>query len=319
MHKSELSSPPAGLIARHLDMILNLGSLGFLALAGLVLNAVIARVYGAGALGLFNIVFALYIFASQFGAGGYQYAVLRNVAGAKTQRARQAAGRTAFVMSLRSSLLTTLIAMCLIPVIAWIYPIEGLRTAWLAALPGLFCFSLNKVLLAMINGMSRMRLYAGLVSVRFVLVLLILGLLVTIHAPSPWLFVSISGAEVLLTPVLLYVTKRLWSSPARHHRRWRAYQSAFALKALPSGIMSELNTRVDVLLLGAMMGDVQAGIYSIAILLAEGYGQAVQVIRTLLNPRLVTLVARKDQGALSRLVRTWGLGIFALMMGGGRC
>jgi O-antigen/teichoic acid export membrane protein len=43
----------------------------------------------------------------------------------------------------------------------------------------------------------------------------------------------------------------------------------------------------------------------------------VQVMRTLLNPRLVAIVSRRDHEALAQLVRTWGLGIFALMMLGG--
>ena len=64
-----------------------------------------------------------------------------------------------------------------------------------------------------------------------------------------------------------------------------------------SSTISELNTRVDVLMIGAFLGDVKAGIYSIAILLAEGLWQFSVVVRNNINP----LLTRHLENKLSEL------------------
>src|SRR5262245_54632233 len=58
--------------ALSVDLLANLGSLAFLGLVGIALNVVIGRFYGPVELGIFNLVFALFIFASQFGSAGLQ-------------------------------------------------------------------------------------------------------------------------------------------------------------------------------------------------------------------------------------------------------
>src|SRR4029077_14861309 len=50
-----------------------------LALTGLLLNALIAKWYGSAALGIFNQVFAVLVFASQIATAGVQFSVLRHL------------------------------------------------------------------------------------------------------------------------------------------------------------------------------------------------------------------------------------------------
>jgi O-antigen/teichoic acid export membrane protein len=70
-------------------------------------------------------------------------------------------------------------------------------------------------------------------------------------------------------------------------RRWIAEHLRFGGKAFPSGLFSELNTRIDVLILGAFATDAVVGVYSLAAILAEGMYQLLVAVRTTYAPALV--------------------------------
>jgi O-antigen/teichoic acid export membrane protein len=294
-----------------------MASLGFLAAAGLLLNFAIGRVYGAQALGLFNIVFALYIFLSQLGVLGIHFSALRYISeyADHDQRTLDAIASGALMIATAISMIVTLAAFSLTPLVAYIYKIDGISTSWLIMLPGLWCFSINKVLLSIINGAEHMRAFAIFQTLRFMLVLSALAIVLAHRAASPLLFGVISGSEILLLPFLaLYIRRRIlvrwdWGGG----RAWLARHLSFGLRVFPSGTIGELNTRVDILLLGAILNDAATGIYSVALLLAEGLAQAVVVVRTNLNPmitRRLTLGQVSELERFGRTVSKW----FALFM-----
>ena len=51
-----------------------------------------------------------------------------------------------------------------------------------------------------------------------------------------------------------------------------------------SGILTEVNTRVDILVLGYFHGDTLVGVYSFAAILAEGFSQLPMVVRRSIDP-----------------------------------
>jgi stage V sporulation protein B len=304
------------------NVLWNLGSLAFLAAAGLVLNFVVARIYGAEALGLFNVVVALYILLSQFAVFGVHFSVLRAVS--------EHAGRnqTEVDQSITGALLATcivsagvtLLALLATPLIVRIYRMDGTATAWLAILPGLFFFALNKVLLNAINGAQHMRAFAVLQALRFALILVALSVFVFVQVKPAYLTAVFSVAEFVLFPVLLWYVAQLveqWDiRGARAHMREHLL---FGAKVFPSGSIGELNTRVDVLLLGAMLDGARAGVYSVALLLAEGLAQAIVVVRANLNPLITRYLADGDAAGLAIFARrvTAYFTIFMLVAGVG--
>jgi O-antigen/teichoic acid export membrane protein len=300
------------------DILYNLGSLGFLAIVGLILNIVIGRVYGAGILGIFSIVFAVYIFASQFGTAGIHYSVLRSVSLANDSEQARAAAYSGLLMVALTSTLATVAAWLCLPLVRWIYPIAGLDIAYLLALPGLWCFSLNKVLLSIVNGLSQMRAFAILQAARYLFVLLILTIVLMTRQPGEYITVTLTAAEILLLAVLAgYVRICVGRPGLKDTGTWMLEHARFGARALPSGLVTELNTRVDVLLLGSMLGEVQTGIYSMALTLAEGLFQVVVVVRNVVNPSLSKIVASHDQAALKSLFFSAGLGVLGLTGAGG--
>jgi O-antigen/teichoic acid export membrane protein len=267
---------------------------------------------------LFNIVFALYIFLSQLAVFGIHLSVLRYVSAYALQDARKADAAVAggLFLTLCVSVAVALLAWLATPLLAAVYQMPGIRTAWLVLLPALVCFSLNKVLLAAINGAEHMRAFAVFQALRYALILAALVVLLLARVPAELIAGVITIAEALLLPALLWYAGRVvrrwdWSGGLE----WLRTHLAFGARVFVSGVIGELNTRVDVLMIGAMLSGASAGIYSVALLLAEGLAQAVVVVRNNLNPLLTRLTqqgAAEELGAFGRRVSGW----FALFMAG---
>ena len=127
-----------------IDFLWNFGSTVILGLCGIGVNIVIARYKGAEALGVFNQVFAFYIFASQLCTGGVQFSVLRYVSihQADPYRCMEIVAPAIILVILLSG------PVCLI---AWygkeslgsLLESEGVVAGLKMAIPGLFFFALN--------------------------------------------------------------------------------------------------------------------------------------------------------------------------------
>ena len=163
--------------------------------------------------------------------------------------------------------------------------------------PGVLLFSINKVLVCILNGMRHMRAYAIFQTLRFVLIVLMLYILIRFEQPTEYLPVSLTVAEaVLLIALMIYLNLRvfaLWSR--RPTRYWFKEHFRFGLRGCLSGALSEMNTRIDVLMLGYfLISDSVVGLYSFAAIPAEALGQLAMVVRRNVDPVLGACFAKGD-------------------------
>src|SRR5262249_42743540 len=150
----------------------NVATVGILAVTGMVLNGVMARVYGAEILGIFNQVYAIFIFGSQVTTVGIQFSVLKYVAEFHHDEK---------VVSEIVAAALIAVAVCGALIIALFYaffrfspvqlysPEVALGTIYM--LPGLWFFAINKTLLNALNGRQANKAYAFFVGLRYVFVL----------------------------------------------------------------------------------------------------------------------------------------------------
>jgi len=289
-------------------IIWNIGSLGFLALAGLFLNFAIARFYGSEALGIFNIAFALFIFASQFGVFGIHFSIMQHISADYEDDDNNVgpSASAALITAVLLSSLITLIAFFGIPWVANFYGDKavGLDKACYAVLPGLWAFSINKVLYNIVNGARMMRTFAILSALRYAIMLFAFFILTLIEIPGEYLSMVFSISELALLPILFFFASKVvkpWSvsgyfQNAREHL-W------FGSRIFMSGAVLELNTRVDVLMIAYFINAKMAGIYTIAALVAEGVARLIFAVRTNINPIIGRQVKTGNSDALLSLSR----------------
>lgn len=282
----------------------NLISFGFLGISGIILNILIGRFYGPDALGIFNQVFALYIFISQFAVFGLHFSVLKYVS--EHYKDRQKCNTiitSSLIIAFISATIFVVLSYLCSDAIGYIFNSQGLSRGWLWVIPGLWCFAMNKVLLAVVNAFMHMRAFAVAQASRYVLMVVSLAVCTFIGVDGEILPVIISSAEFFLLIFLVFYTRRLYNPvSARIISEWTRKHIVFGIKSFLSGTMIELNSRVDVIMLGIFVSDAKVGIYSMASLLVEGFAQLAVVLRNNLNPLLTRYISNKQIDELKQVV-----------------
>lgn len=302
-----------------LDVLLSMGSLVVLAVSGILINLIITLARGTEGLGVFNQVYALYITLSQINTAGLQFSTLRYVSYVSDDRDRCADITTSALV---------LITLFSLPVLAVGFLAGGLiedyfdsaavAEGFRLVLPGLLFFGLNKALINALNGLQRMKAYALFRTLRFVVLPLAVSGILLLDYDNATLPFALTLTEGLLFVALSgYIYTRLLPlKPIAHLGTHLREHLSFGLRSMLSGALLELNTRVDVIILGYFTTDARVGVYSFAAMLAEGFAQFPVAIRWNIDPILGQHFARNaidDIGALvARMRRQIVLGIGAL-------
>jgi O-antigen/teichoic acid export membrane protein len=301
------------------DVLWNFASIVVLGVSGIALNTLIASVYDAAALGVFNQVWAPYVLGSQLAVGGIDLSVLKEVAAGPKERehvARTVVG--ALIPTLLLALLAATAFWLAAGLVGAFYESDAVATGVRWAAPGLFCFAVNKVLFGVVNGLRRMRAFALLQSARFLLMLAGFGIVVVADLGAPrvaFLFTFAEGVLLLLLAVEVGLQVD-W----RRSAGWRAWiprHVAYGAKSALSGVMAELNTRVDVIMLGRYLQDAPVGVYSFASMIAEGVFQLMVKLQNNYNPLIAEHVALGRLRELEALVRRGRIWSWLLMLGVG--
>jgi O-antigen/teichoic acid export membrane protein len=288
------SLPESGRFRR--DVAWNVGSLGFLAASGIALNVLIGRVYDEATLGVFNQVLAAYIFFSQIAVGGVNLSALKLIAEAPEDRERTTAITVgSLVLALALATLATLLFLFVRePVAGWLES-PGVAVGMTAAAPGVFLFAINKVLMSVVNGLRRMRAFAVFTALRYGLILA--GLLLLVQRDQDRtrgdeLAFVFTFAEGLLFVVLAIEVGRQMRFPVRGAwKDWVPVHFAYGAKSFASGILLELNSRVDIWMIGIYLADRAVGVYTVAAMVAEGIFQLLVVLQNNMNPLIARLLA----------------------------
>lgn len=266
----------------------NLFSYAFFALFGILLNVIIITFYNPAILGYFNTIYALYIVLSQFSVFGQNYAVLSLVSNAESIHNKKeylyGSLTVAFIISMIVIMMSAIIIFLSIISNFNIQFIFGFAIVVLA-LP---FFSLNKVLIGYLTGTFKLKQQAIFNTLRMALILAIILLIVFFHWPYKYLPTSFLFAEIiLLLIILIYLIlyDNFKFKPPLKNKLDELFK--FGYQALPIGLIAEVNTRIDVLCLSVFLNSTQVGIYSFALMFAEGVYQIYVVIRQVSNPYIV--------------------------------
>lgn len=272
------------------DIWWNVGGLAVAGGLGILLNYLVSVIYGAAALGVFNQVYAGYIVFSQFAALGFHYSVLRYVAAATDRHERRVVVTSALVATAATATLFAGALWLLAEPAGDLLGSPDVTRGIRYVAPGVLFFALSKVTLGCLNALQRMRWYAILFGGRFVLMMIAFAGCVALGvspAGLPIILTLAEAATLLLS--LVPVAAELGRVGRAELRRWVPEHVRFGVKGFMSGMLTVLNTRVDILVLGYFASDSVVGAYSFASILAEGLSQILIVLRTNYAPVVIRL------------------------------
>ena len=301
------------------DVLWNIASLSILGVSGIALNSIIIAACGTEALGVFNQVFAIYIVVSQFAVGGVHYSVLKYCSHSPND-IEQCVVTTVSALPLVSVIglaICTLLFLSAVKIGSWVESYK-VTTGIYLVLPGLFFFALNKVLIMLLNGLRHMRSFAIFQALRYLLILG--GVLGIIGAGSSdeKLPLSLSIAELVIFLALIsyihIVVFKLTRLPLSTLKQWLFKHISFGSRGFLSGVLAELNTRVDVIMLGYFSTDYHVGVYSFAATFAEGFAQLNTVIRQNIDPIIGRSFTEKRDKSIAEFIQKIRKTFFPIMV-----
>jgi O-antigen/teichoic acid export membrane protein len=276
-----------------------------LGISGVLANHLTAHFYGASGVGIFNQIFSFYIVFSQLAVFGIHLSVQRilpTVMDSKDSAKEQVL--SALLAASGFSAISTLFMVVLAPWLSRWMSSPELESGLISAAIGLFFFGMNKVLLAVLNGASKNLIFFILQSLRMVLILAGVVIVGRGGYSSGTLGWSFTIAETL---VFLFAA---FSARSFLYQKWNSTRLAahakshlrFGFQALPSNIFTEMNSRVDVIILGFFFSDARVGIYSFIATIAEGVYHLCIFQRALYNPKLASLFHRGNTSEFKTLI-----------------
>jgi O-antigen/teichoic acid export membrane protein len=288
-----------------LDLLWNMASFGLVAIIGILLNIIILKVYDTRVLGVFNQVFAIYLLLSQLAVGGVHLGVQRFVpANIKSDAQTKNIVLAALIVCTIISIVVIFIGFLLKDFPATILNSKAVGVGYVVILPGLLFFSWNKVLLSYHNGCRRMKAFAVFNFLRYAGILVGLLLFVIYKFDVNYLPVILSLAEACLFLVVFFYSLSFLRG-AIHFKRllvWVKIQYHFGNKALLGNFLLDVNTKVDVFILGIFLTDSHVGIYSFASTFAEGFMQLPVLLRNNINPILAKLSVKKNLKLTEKII-----------------
>lgn len=286
-------------------LVWNLVPVVVLGVVGLGMNFAIGRWWGTPVLGVFSQVTTAYFVLASIGAIGINLSVLRAIAQHPEDRPRVAAIVVGAIVpaTILAGAVTLLLLVTRGALGRWLDS-AAVTEGIVYAAPGLACFVVNKTLLAVVNGLGRMRAFAMYTTLRYAMIgvsLVLAGALDldAVQLPIIW---TITEATLLVALVVEMLATVKFSAAAGW-QPWVIEHLRFGIRGAGATMLFEINSRLDIWLLGAVMSDTDVGIYSMAASLAEGASQIPNALQVNVNPTIAAALATERTGDVEQLVR----------------
>lgn len=298
------------------DLAWTMASFCVLAASGILINILILALRGTASLGVFNMVYALYIITAQIAVFGLHYSALRYAAlhshdPAILGRIMLPGAIASFVLGLAASSVLYLTS----PYIGTALESQATGVAVRYAAFGLVFFPLNKFLVAFINGLRHMRCFALLQSARYILVFVWVAAIALSSAPFEWAMLCFLIAEVVtVVAAIAYLSLSGSVGTLTFEARWLRQHFDFGLKSFAGGTLTELNSRIDVLLVGIFLSDHAVGVYSFAAMLYDGLFHILAMVRINFNPVIVASLRDADWHRAEQLLGRSRVYIYPAML-----
>lgn len=290
------------------DIIWTMGSFVILAASGIIINLLVTWFRDVAALGVFNLAYAVYIISSQIAVLGLHYSVMRHAALYVDQHhERNKLMYTACLVSVFLGVVAALVTYFIAPFLGELFHSSPTGQAIKYSSLGLLIFPLNKVLMAFLNGLRAMKAYSIIQSLRYLAVMVwVVGVAASSYA-FEYMTYGFFAAEFITTCTCLayLLHKKCFAIKFQCFcTDWVKKHFTFGGKSLLAGMFVELNSRIDVLLLGVFLSEKMVGIYSFVAMLVDGLYHMIVVVRTNFNPVLVGVVRDHQFKEAKKLLKT---------------
>lgn len=281
-------------------------SLAISSLVHFLLRVVLGRELGASGLGLYTLVFTIYMFGMQFAAFGIGAALTKYVAehneNGKKIREFVSSG---LIGSFSSGLIMGVLMYLFSNVIA-INIFHSPEMVHLLKMTAV-CFpfiALQKTALGTLNGLRKMNYFAlvniiqnvSVFTLSIILVILfkmnVTGAVLGFVAPT--IFVSLFS---------LYFIKDFFEVPSKLFDTALRELSWFGFYVVLVTSMSTINTQIDCLLIGHFMNEVEVGYYAVAVVLIQSITLLPSALQRVTTPAIAAYYGKEEFESIKKLIK----------------
>lgn len=292
-------------------------SLATSSLSHLLLRIVLGRELGPSGLGVYTLVFTIYIFGMQFAAFGIGAALTKyvaefsdNLAKTKEYISTGVIGSfvTGSVIGIILYLLSDIISLSIfnIPEMAYLLKIIALCFPFIA---------INKAVLGALNGFRSMKAFAFIDITLNATILLVSVFLVL------FLDMNVFGAvlgfvipTIILGLIVIFFIRSYLIFPNRIFLQNNVFRDIlhFGLYVVLGSSIGYLYTHIDSLMIGYYLNEEDVGIYAVAAIFIQGITLIPSAIQRVTSPTITKNHAKKEYGSIVKLLKSVTSKVFLL-------
>jgi len=293
-------------------------SLAIASFANLLLRIILGKKLGPSGLGLYTIVFTIYMFGMQFAGFGIGSSLIRYIA---TYHDNLPKTKELFSCGILVSIISGSVMGVLLYLLSGIISNQFFHNPQLTNLLRLtaFCFpfiAVQKVVVGTLNGLKEMKLYAIVNIVQNAAVMIVSYFLVIL------LKMDVMGAVIgLVIPTILVglfsliFTKNFFVQPNKLMSPIFKEISWFGFYVVLANSIGMINTQVDSLLIGHFMNETQVGYYAVAAIFVQGVTLLPQAIQAVTTPSIAIYYGKGEFIKIRQLIKktvfkTYGIIVF---------
>ena len=281
-------------------------SLATSSLAHLLLRIVLGNELGPSGLGLYTLVFTIYLFGMQFGTFGINAALTNYVAEYYEDLPRL---KEIISSGILGSIVSGSIMGLFLYLFSSIISIQLFHSPEMTNLLRItsLCFpfiSMQKAVIGTLNGLKEMKWYAVVNTVQNLLMMIISFVLVI------FLNMDVSGAvlgfvipTILVGLLSLTFTKNFFIPPTKTTIKVFKEISRFGFYIVLANSIGMVNTQIGSLMIGYFMNETEVGYYAVATLFLQGVTLLPQAIQAVTTPTIAVYYRKGDFHNIRKLLK----------------
>jgi len=287
-----------------LDSFWTLSSTIITILAGASLNIYIGNVYNAEGLGLYTVSLSIYMILSIIGPLGTHNALVKFVAQHhKNPKEINHFVSIGFIISFASGVFLSILIFFSSDLFGNFFSrVQGYSQAQKIIALSILFIALNKSILSFFNGLKLMKHYSLLESLRYIFIVIftfIFSISLKSIYGAIWAF---PVSEIFLFIIAIITCKKHFEFIITNFFKYTKQLLSFGIQVLFSGFVGQLNTKIDLLLIGYFLADTDAGIYAVSVMLARSVLLLPGAIQKITNPSITRYYYEKNQKQMEKMI-----------------
>ena len=271
----------------------------------LLLRIVLGKELGPSGLGLYTLVFTIYMFGMQFAAFGIGAALTKYIAQYHDDLPKIREYITSGVLG---SIVSGTVMGILLYLLSSIISIQFFHNPEMVDLLKLtaFCFpfiAMQKVVIGTLNGMRKMKLYAFVNIVQNVSVMVMsIALVMMLDMGVRGAVIGYVVPTILMGVLSLTLIRENFSIKMGILRTALSEISLFGFYVVLANWIGMINTQIDSLMIGHFMSETDVGYYAVAIVFINVVLLLPNTIQRITTPSIATYYGKKDFDSIKNLV-----------------